>query len=501
MPDDCKIGLRSRGICVIIPTFNNAGTIVDVVTRAQAYCADVFVVLDGCTDDTLVKLEAMQDKPRMLVLDRNCGKGKALKEGFMHARDAGFSYAITLDADGQHFPEDIPLFLEANRRNPGALIVGRRQGLEHVTRSRGSRFANSFSNLWFFLQTLIPLKDTQTGYRLYPLNRLSRMALITSRYEAELALLVFSAWRGIPIVSQDVRVYYPSAEERVSHFRPVSDFARISLLNVCMCVLALVYGWPRTLLRWILKVFKTLFVVLFYITAMVFLVMPGTWLYLKCGRMTAKKKENLHRLICSLANKGMKLFGWVGNPYSLTGNTGEDFSRPAIITCNHQSHLDLLPMLALTPKLVILTADWVWSNPLYGFIIREADFLPASKGLDFIVPRLSELVKQGYSIAVYPESTRSEDCRIGRFHQGAFYLADCLDLDILPLVLYGAGKALPKHGRILNRWPIRLEIDKRIPREEMKRNGADTFKSQASWLRKYYMARYAEIADQAERTL
>ena len=101
---------------------------------------------------------------------------------------------------------------------------------------------------------------------------------------------------------------------------------------------------------------------------------------------------------------------------------------------------------------------------------------------------------------MYPESTRSLDCSIGRFHQGAFYLSETFDADNLPVVLYGAGKALPKHGRILHRWPVRLEIDGRISQEELKRNG-ETLKSQASYLRKYYIARYAEIADQVEQTV
>ena len=498
MPEDCKIGLRNRGICVIIPTYNNAGTVADVVSRAQAFCQDVFVVLDGCTDDTLTRLEALPEKPRCIVIGRNKGKGNALKEGFRHAREAGFAYAITLDADGQHYPEDIPLFLEANRRNPGALIVGRRQGLKDAVRSKGSRFANAFSNFWFFLQTFIPLKDTQTGYRLYPLKRI--WGPFSARYEAELALLVFSAWRGVPLVSQDVRVYYPQREERVSHFRPIADFARITLLNVFLCILALVFGLPWTLLRWVFRVFKTLFIVLFYVTVMLFLVMPCMWFFLKIGPDTDEKKEKLHRIICRLAQVGTRLFRWVGNPFTLAGNREEDFSSPAIITCNHQSHLDLLPMLALTPKLVILTADWVWNNPLYGFIIRKADFLPASRGLEATTPQLADLVKQGYSIVIYPESTRSLDCSIGRFHQGAFYLADCLDVDILPVILYGAGRALPKHGRILRRWPIHLEVDARISSEELRRKG-DSYKSRASWLRNYYKERYTQIADKVEQTI
>lgn len=500
MQDACKIALQRRGICVIIPTYNNAGTIVDVVTRTQAFCADVFVVLDGCTDDTLSLLESLPQRPELLVLPKNGGKGRALREGFRRAREAGFAYAITLDADGQHYPEDIPVFLEANRRCPGALVVGKRMGLENADRSKSSRFANGFSNFWFFVQTLVPLKDTQTGYRLYPLRRLRGLSLLTSRYEAELELLVFSAWSGVRIVSQDVRVYYPPREERVSHFRPVYDFLRITLLNTVLLVLALVLGLPLTILRWTLRAAKTLFLLLFYVLVMLLVVTPGAFLYLKTGRMSDGKKANLHRFICSLAGWGTKVFGWFGNKYTLVNPGGEDFSRPAVVICNHQSHLDLLSLLSLTPRLVILTADWVWHNPLYGFVIRQADYLPASEGLENILPRLKELVEKGYSIAVYPESTRSSDGRVGRFHQGAFFLADRLGLDILPVVLYGTGHALPKHGRILRRWPLRMEVDGRIVPEELARMG-DDYRARASALRKYYIRRYAEIADRTEKTL
>ncbi len=500
MQDACKIALQRRGICVIIPTYNNAGTIVDVVRRTQAYCADVFVVLDGCTDDTLSLLEGMPQRPELLVLPKNGGKGRALREGFRRARAAGFAYAVTLDADGQHYPEDIPVFLEANRRHPGALIVGKRMGLENAERSKSSRFANAFSNFWFFVQTLIPLKDTQTGYRLYPLRKLRGLSLLTSRYEAELELLVFSAWSGIRLVSEDVRVFYPPREERVSHFRPVRDFLRISLLNTVLCLLALVLGLPMTILRWTFRALKTFLLLLVYVLAMLLVVTPGAFLYLKLGRVTERKKERLHRFICRLAGWGTKLFGWAGNPYTLVNPGGEDFRRPAVLICNHQSHLDLLPMLSLTPRLVILTADWVWHNPLYGFVIRQADYLPASEGLETILPRLKELVAKGYSIAVYPESTRSSNGKVGRFHQGAFYLADQLGLDVLPLVLYGTGHALPKHGRILHPWPLRMEVDRRIGPDALARMGND-YKARASALRKYYAARYAEIADRTERSL
>ena len=225
-------------ICVIIPTYNNAGTIRDVVQRCLLHCKDIIVVNDGSTDDTESILASIQSIT-VVTLTKNSGKGAALKAGFRKAIAMGFSHAITIDADGQHYPEDIPLLLEANALNPDALIVGERKGLDAMERSGGSKFANAFSNFWFAVQTGIRLRDTQTGYRLYPLKKLYGLSLLTSRYEAELELLVFAAWHGVKIVQQPVNVFYPPQEERVSHFRPAYDFTRIFILNTCLCFLAL----------------------------------------------------------------------------------------------------------------------------------------------------------------------------------------------------------------------------------------------------------------------
>ena len=166
--------------------------------------------------------------------------------GFKCAILKGYEYAITIDADGQHFPEDIPVFLRAMKEHPEAFIIGSRN-LKQENMSGGSSFANHFSNFWFAVQTGIRLPDTQTGYRLYPLRNLSGVHLITSRYEAELELLVFAAWAGATLIPVPVRVYYPPKNKRVSHFRPVTDFLRITVLNTAFCLVAIFYGWPRTL--------------------------------------------------------------------------------------------------------------------------------------------------------------------------------------------------------------------------------------------------------------
>lgn len=230
-----------RHICAVIPTYNNGGTVADVVRGVLRQGLPVLVVDDGSTDGTADRLAGLDIK--VLRHPRNRGKGRALKTGLEAARKLGYRFALTLDADGQHDPADIPALVAAAGER--TLVIGSRN-IAAEGMSSGSTFANRFSNFWFTVQTGRRLPDTQTGYRIYPLEGLPSLRLLTSRYEAELALLVFSAWKGLRLVPVPVRVYYP--EDRVTHFRPFADFFRISVLNTVLCVLALVYGYPRMLI-------------------------------------------------------------------------------------------------------------------------------------------------------------------------------------------------------------------------------------------------------------
>ena len=493
---ETKKTLRDRGICVVIPTYNNAGTIADAVRRALEYCLDVIVVADGCTDQTLDILQGIEEIT-VVCCAKNGGKGSALKRGFKQALQMGFAYAITLDADGQHFPEDIPTMLQANQKHPGALIVGERRGLDAMERSKGSKFANAFANFWFAIQTGRYLKDTQTGFRLYPLKKIHGLSLLTSRYEAELELLVFASWHGVEIVSEPVNVYYPPQEERVSHFRPIADFSRIFVLNTVLCLLAVVYGLPLAIWRGLTTILRTIYSLLFFLVAVI-IANPIAMLYSLLVKDQEMRRRKLHQILCFFARLVTLWHGIPGVKFSVGNPHEEDFHKPAIIICNHQSHLDLMIMLMLTPKLICLTKDWVWNNPFYGYIIRNAEFYPVSEGTETLMPKLQSLVERGYSIAVYPEGTRSQNCSISRFHQGAFHLAQQLELDVLPLILYGAGKALPKKGKFLRKWPIRIELDKRLSPAEMLALG-DTPREQASQMRKYYKRRYAEMANRIEQ--
>lgn len=495
MNEELKKQLRNRGICVVIPTYNNDTTIKTVVEKSLLYCDDVIVVTDGCTDRTTDIFDTI-DGITIVSYQQNRGKGYALKMGFRKALEMGFSYAITLDGDGQHYPEDIPLFLKANQEHPQSLIIGSRQ-LEGVDRSKGSSFANKFSNFWFYVQTGRALPDTQTGYRLYPLRRLYGLSLLTSRYEAELELLVFASWHGVKLVPIPVQVYYPPRNERVSHFRPGKDFARISVLNTVLCFLAVVYGLPLRLWRTLMTFLRTAYSLLFFLFFTLVVFTPFVWIYTKVGKMTERRRYRLHQLIYHASRFVMIHHGIPGTKYEYKVPEGIDFNKPRIIICNHQSHLDLMCQLVFTPKIVFLTNAWVWDNPFYGSLIRNAEYLPVREGLDEIMPHLRSLIERGYSIAVYPEGTRSKDCRIGRFHQGAFYMAREFGLEILPMILYGPGKILPKTGWHLHKGKFFVEVDKPLTQEELSAMG--DLKQQASTMRKRYKEKYEEIANRMEQ--
>lgn len=250
-----KSFFKREAVCIVISTYNNEKTVADIARQAMDYCDDLIVVNDGCTDNSVEKLSALQDKITLVSYPDNQGKGTALTRGFKAATEKGFRYAITMDADGQHYASDLPAFAEALTTHPDTLIVGSRQ-LNQPNMPSKNNFANRFSNFWFTVHTGKKLPDTQTGYRLYPLDKMGKMKLLSSRYEAELALLVRSAWRGIDILPIPINVYYPPKEERVSHFRPGMDFFRISVLNTFFTFAAILYGYPAMLFHYIKSRFQ-----------------------------------------------------------------------------------------------------------------------------------------------------------------------------------------------------------------------------------------------------
>lgn len=239
-------------VCIVVPTYNNAGTLAAVVEEARKVCPAVMVVNDGSTDDTGLILNQLGEDIIKIQYPKNRGKGYALRLAFREAANFGYDYALTMDADGQHLASDLEKFDEFIRKSPDTLIVGSR-GMVQENMPKKNTFANRFSNFWFFLQTAKHLPDTQSGFRVYPLKKMGKMHWFTNRYETELEILVRCAWRDIKILPVPINVYYPPKEERISHFRPRADFFRISVLNTCFCLMAIVYGYPSMLIRKITK--------------------------------------------------------------------------------------------------------------------------------------------------------------------------------------------------------------------------------------------------------
>jgi glycosyltransferase involved in cell wall biosynthesis len=242
---------KQQKICVIVPTYNNARTLPQVLAGVLLYTDQVIVVNDGSTDHTS---DVVKDFPHIAVVTyaTNQGKGYALRRGFRHAVDAGYDYAITIDSDGQHYADDLPVFLQMLPAHANAIIIGSRN-MDQENVPGKSSFGNKFSNFWFWVETGIRRNDTQSGYRLYPVRALQSLTFFTRKYEFEIEVMVRAAWAGIEVQEVPVKVFYPEKEKRISHFRPFKDFSRISVLNTVLVTIAFLYIKPRDLIRGLKK--------------------------------------------------------------------------------------------------------------------------------------------------------------------------------------------------------------------------------------------------------
>ncbi len=250
LPSEISNKISKLKCCVLIPTYNNEKTLERVILGVLNYTNNIIIINDGSTDSTKHILKKF-DELEQIHFPKNKGKGSALRAGFKKATKDGFDFAITIDSDGQHYPNDIPVFIDEILKDKNSLLIGSRN-MTQDTVPKGSSFGNKFSNFWFWAETGVKLTDTQSGYRLYPLHIIKNIRFRTTKFEFEIENIVKASWKGVTIKNVPVKVLY-DPDERVTHFRPYKDFARITVLNIWLLIIAFLYIKPRDLFRKIKK--------------------------------------------------------------------------------------------------------------------------------------------------------------------------------------------------------------------------------------------------------
>ena len=238
-------------------------------------------------------------------------------------------------------------------------------------------------------------------------------------------------------------------------------------------VVVMAYYLPPVIFRWLTekkgvkrdipltlkRLVYSIYALVGYVLLMFLFAYPYTFFHFLFKGGSEESKLKYHQFIQRMS--GFLLKRVPGVRFTQSGEN--DFSKPSVIVANHQSHLDLICLMALNPKLIFFTNEWVWKNPIYGYVIRKADYVPVNDGVEAHFDKIRALVERGYSLVIFPEGTRTVDGKVGRFHKGAFYVASELGLEITPVFIHGAYDVLPKTDFMLREGSVNVEVGPRIP--------------------------------------
>ena len=287
----------------------------------------------------------------------------------------------------------------------------------------------------------------------------------------------------------------------------LKSLAEVTIVGMS-AVLVMAYIFPPLIFRFITQkkgkqrlmpitlwnLVKTVICSLGFLIGIIYMTIVGFFL-LVIGKKSKKHKEKYHIIMCNFFQFLAKILIQVKITKRNTHN--ENFDKPSIIISNHQSHLDLLFTLFLSPKIIALTNNWVWNNPIYGLIIRWADFISINENIEENMEKIKTKISEGYSILIFPEGTRSEDCSILRFHKGAFEIAEQLRLDIIPVVIHGVGHIFPKTEFIIRKGSVMVNILERITPENQMRQGKTTLDITKNF-RNFYKTEYKKLQKELE---
>lgn len=285
------------------------------------------------------------------------------------------------------------------------------------------------------------------------------------------------------------------------------SLAEVTIVGM-FSVILMAYFFPPLLFNWLTKskgehrlmpitlknLLLTILSFMVFFAGTIYMSLLG-FVVLTIGGKSEQHKAFYHKRLCAVFQLLAKLMP--GVTFHVDNAVGERFDRPGIIVCNHQSHLDLLYTLALNPKIVCLTNKWVWNCPFYGWIIRYADFLPVSDGLEQHEAELKDALDRGYSILIFPEGTRSADCSILRFHKGAFHLAGKFGVDIIPMMIHGIGHFFPKKEFLLRKGRVDVRLFPRITPDHAFRKDVKSLKS-AQLVQHFYEREYLRLSEEVE---